>query len=288
MYLTQKNHIRCNKKTYKILRILTRLSKNLYNFTLYTVKQYYFNNGKYLPYEQAYHLVKHNENYQLLPSQVAQQTMKIVDRNMGSFFHVLNERKKGNYNRHKEKAKLQSIYDKQGIKMGKKMAWLLRKRKNVINNFMNQAVNYIVKYCLSKRIGNIIIGELKEIKNGMNMGKINNQNFQYIPYGLFKQKLKSKCEYYGINYIEVDEAYTSQTCSVCGDINRNNRKHRGLYVCKKCGNVMNADVNGALNILKKVAGESVVRRILGSGLVNRPVRIRVVISTTKLLTKPRP
>ena len=45
----------------------------------------------------------------------------------------------------KEKAKLQSVYDKQGIKMGKKMAWLLRKRKNVINNFMNQAVNYIVK-----------------------------------------------------------------------------------------------------------------------------------------------
>ncbi|KUK28654.1 MAG: Transposase, IS605 OrfB family [Thermococcus sp. 40_45] len=98
MYLTQKNHIRCDKKTYKILRILTRLSKNLYNFTLYTVRQYYLNNGKYLPYEEAYHLVKHNENYKLLPSQVAQQTMKVADRNMRSFFHVLNERKKGNYN----------------------------------------------------------------------------------------------------------------------------------------------------------------------------------------------
>jgi len=403
MYLTQKNHIRCDKKTYKILRILTHLSKNLYNFTLYTLKQYYFNNGKYLPYEQAYHLVKHNENYQLLPSQVAQQTMKVVDKNMRSFFHVLNERRKGNYNRpvsmpkylpkdgyfvcifqrdmfkvngdkirlsfgknftkefgvrylefklpptvigkkikevrilprckglwfeieyiyevepekanldcnkylaidlglnnfatcvssgtlfiiegrglksfnrwwNKEKAKLQSIYDKQGIKMGKKMGWLLKKHKNVINNFMNQAVNYIIKYCLANRIGNIVIGELKEIKNGMNMGKINNQNFQYISYGLFKQKLRAKCEYYGINYIEVDEAYTSQTCSICGDISKNNRKHRGLYVCKKCGFVVNADVNGALNILK-VAEESAVRRILSSGCVNQPVRIRVV------------
>jgi len=403
MYLTQKNHIRCDKRTYKILRILTRLSKNLYNFTLYTLRQYYFNNGKYLPYEQAYHLVKHNENYILLPSQVAQQTMKVVDRNMRSFFHVLNERRKGNYNRpvsmpkylpkdeyfccifpkdvhkvvgdnirlslgrnftkkfgirflkfklppavvgkkikevrilprckglwfeieyvyevepektdldynqylaidlgvdnfatcvstsgtpfiiegrglksfnrwwNKEKAKLQSIYDKQGIKMGKKMAQLLKKRKNVVNNFMNQAVNYIVKYCLASRIGNIVIGELKEIKNGMNMGRKNNQNFQYIPYGMFKQKLRSKCEYYGINYIEVDEAYTSQTCSICGDINKNNRKHRGLYVCKKCGSVVNADVNGARNILKKVAPESV--RIGGSGGVNPPVRIRVV------------
>ncbi|MDF2956736.1 MAG: Transposase [Candidatus Alkanophagales archaeon MCA70_species_1] len=401
MFKTQKNHIRCDKKTYKILRILTRLSKNLYNFTLYTVKQYYFDNERYLPYEEAYHLVKHNENYKLLSSQVAQQTMKVVDRNMRSFFHVLNERKKGNYNRpahppkylpkdgyfvcifqkdmfkvngdrirlslgrnfakefgvrylefklpptvvgikevrilprckglwfeieyvyevepekvdldysdylaidlgldnfatcistsgtpfiiegrglksfnrwwNKEKAKLQSVYDKQWIKMGKKMAWLLRKRKNVINNFMNQTVNYVVKYCLVNRIGNIVIGELKEIKRNMNMGKINNQNFQYIPYGLFKQKLKAKCEYYGIKYIEVDEAYSSQTCSICGDVNRNNRKHRGLYVCKKCGNVMNADVNGALNILNKVAPKSV--RIGGSGGVNPPVRIRVV------------
>ena len=99
MYLCQKNHVRCDKKTFRILRILTRLSKNLYNFTLYTMRQYYFNNWKYLSYEQAYHLVKYNENYKLLPSQVAQQTMRVADRNMRSFFHILNERKKGKYNR---------------------------------------------------------------------------------------------------------------------------------------------------------------------------------------------
>jgi len=57
--------------------------------------QYYTDNGEYLPYEQAYHLVKHNNNYQLLPSQVAQQTMKVVDKNMKSFFHILKEKKKG-------------------------------------------------------------------------------------------------------------------------------------------------------------------------------------------------
>ena len=160
--------------------------------------------------------------------------------------------------------------------MGKKMAWLLRKRKNVINNFMNQAVNYIVKYCLANRIGNIVIGELKKIKQNMKLGKKNNQNFQYIPYGLFKQKLRAKCEYYGLNYIEVDEAYTSQTCSICGDVSKNNRKHRGLYVCRECGFVANADVNRTLNILKKYP-ESV--RIGGSGGVNPPVG-------SKLPTKP--
>jgi len=48
--------------------------------------------------------------------------------------------------RMQKKAKLQSVYSKQGIKMGKKMAWLLKKHKNVVNNFMNQAVNYIIVF----------------------------------------------------------------------------------------------------------------------------------------------
>ena len=110
----------------------------------------------------------------------------------------------------KERAKLQSQYDRQGVRFGKKMAWLLRKRENVMNNFMNQAVNYIIKYCLGNKIGSIVIGELEEAKQRASLGKVNNQNFQYIPYGLFKRKLKAKCEHYGINFIEVDEAYTSK------------------------------------------------------------------------------
>jgi len=87
------------KETYKILRILSHLSKDLYNLTLYVTKQHYELNGSFLPYAKAYHLVKESEPYKLLPSQVAQQTMKIVERNYRSFFRLLNERKKGNYHR---------------------------------------------------------------------------------------------------------------------------------------------------------------------------------------------
>ena len=99
MYLTQKNHLRVGKKTYRILRILTHLSKDLYNLALYVTRKHYELNGSFLPYAKAYHLVKNSEPYKLLPSQVAQQTMKIVERNYRSFFRLLNERKKGNYNR---------------------------------------------------------------------------------------------------------------------------------------------------------------------------------------------
>lgn len=94
MYLVQKNHVRAGKRDYKALKILSKLSKNLYNYTLYTVRQCYEFSNNFLPYISVYHLVKDNENYQLLPSQVAQQTLKIVDRTFKSFLRLLKERKK--------------------------------------------------------------------------------------------------------------------------------------------------------------------------------------------------
>lgn len=141
---------------------------------------------------------------------------------------------------------------------------------------MNQAVNYIIKHCLNSQIGTVVIGEIKDIKQEINLGKINNQNFVSIPYQKFKKKLETKCKYYGIEYVEVDESYSSQMCSRCKVIKKSNRRYRGLYVCKECGYVLNADTNGAINILRKVAGESAIRQITSSGCVNHPVRIRVV------------
>lgn len=100
MYLVQKNHVRgLSKKEYTILNLLCRLSKNLYNVTNYTTREYYRINGKFLRYESAYHLVKTNENYGHMPSQVAQQTMKVVDRSYRSFFSTLAQKKKGDYDK---------------------------------------------------------------------------------------------------------------------------------------------------------------------------------------------
>jgi len=174
-----------------------------------------------------------------------------------------------------ERARLQSIYSKQGIKCGKKLSQISLKRQNVIDNFLNQAVSFIIKHCLKNRIGTVAVGKMERIKQGIKLGRVNNQNFVGMPYEKFKRKLKSKCEEYGIEYIEADESYTSQKCSRCKVIRKNNRKHRGLYVCKECGNVLNADINGAINILAKVAGESAAEQIVSSGCVNHPVRIRV-------------
>jgi putative transposase len=98
MYSTQKNQLRALSKTeFLALRDLCRLSKNLYNVGLYTVRQYFFEERKHLRYESAYHLCKDNENYQLLNTDIAQQTLKVVDRTFQSFYGLIKAVKSGMY-----------------------------------------------------------------------------------------------------------------------------------------------------------------------------------------------
>jgi transposase len=54
-------------------------------------------------------------------------------------------------------------------------------------------------------------------------------------------------------FVEIEESYTSQTCAFCGKIDKTSRVKRGLYVCKHCKDpkAINADVNGAVSIVKK-------------------------------------
>jgi IS605 OrfB family transposase len=152
---------------------------------------------------------------------------------------------------------------------------------------MNRTVNYLVKHCIENKIGNLLIGELKGIKQNINHGKKNNQNFVTIPFGKFKGKLESKCNLYGIKYQLVDEAYTSKTDALALDeikkqpYGDSRRIKRGLYKSIK-GQLLNADINGAINILRKVAGDSPVNEIISRGLVNRPRRLKLAFESPKL------
>lgn len=98
MYLTQKNQIRgLSKQEYTALRTLCRLTKNLYNVGLYSVRQFFFAERQYLRYESNYHVCKENENYRLLNTDIAQQTLKVVDRSFKSFFALLEKAQQGVY-----------------------------------------------------------------------------------------------------------------------------------------------------------------------------------------------
>jgi IS605 OrfB family transposase len=186
------------------------------------------------------------------------------------------------YNRwyNKVQAKLQSVYDKQGTKFGRKKRKLLFKRRHKMRNFMAQQVNYIIKFCLRNKVGNVVVGDWEDMKRGLPMRKKQGQQFQQLPYKLFKDKLKTKCKQYGIDYELHEESYTSQDCAGCGIRRKQNRIHRGLYCCASCSLVINADVNGALNIIKKVAPKEVkiskFSQQGSSGGMIPPVRIRAL------------
>ncbi|WP_373479555.1 RNA-guided endonuclease InsQ/TnpB family protein [Geminocystis sp.] len=98
MYKTQKNQIRgLSKSEFVALQGLCRLTKNLYNVGLYQIRQFFFLENGFLRYESNYHQCKTNENYKLLNTNIAQQTLKVVDRSFRSFFNLIKKVKSGNY-----------------------------------------------------------------------------------------------------------------------------------------------------------------------------------------------
>ncbi len=102
VYLTQSNQIKGLTKTeYEALREMCRCAKNLYNNVgWYSIRQYFFLEGRYLRYESNCHAVKDNANYALMQAGVGQQILKVVDRAFRSFFNLLKQAKQGEYRFH--------------------------------------------------------------------------------------------------------------------------------------------------------------------------------------------
>jgi len=153
----------------------------------------------------------------------------------------------------KEKAKLTSTLTKQYPKRhsSKAIRILQNKQNRQIKQALHTYSKAIITDCKNKGIKTLIVGDITDIRKDKNFGHKNNQKLHSWSFSKFIQQLEYKAIQVGIRFARVNEAYTSQRCSTCGIIRKSNRKHRGLYVCKKCGNVINADVNGAKNILKK-------------------------------------
>ncbi len=397
MLLTQTNRLKLNNAESEALKQLCHLSKNMFNVGLYNVRQYFFQERKYLRYEGNYHLSKENENYKLLATDIAQQTLKVVDRSFRSFFNLLKAQPTASYKakvrlpgylpkddyflliipmrprdwdkiskRHwlfnipmsrefrsqygsvsiqiperlrsktvkeirilpkfggkcfevsyvyesgiepqvektgeilgidlgldnltacvssigesfiidgkrlksinqffnKQNARLQSFKDLQkfGKKLTSRQSAILDNRNHKVNDYLNKAARYIVDWCRDNGISKIVVGYNPTLKQGVNMGSRNNQNFTHIPIFTLKRKLQSLCERYGIEWVEQEESYTSKASSLDGDAlatwNADNpvkyefsgkRIKRGLYRTAE-GGLINADCNGALNIIRK-------------------------------------
>ncbi|MCU0540942.1 MAG: transposase [Oscillatoriaceae cyanobacterium Prado104] len=412
MYSTQKNQLRdLSKAEFLALRELCRLSKNLYNVGLYTVRQYFFEERKHLRYEGVYHLCKENENYQLLNTDIAQQTLKVVDRTFNSFYALIEAVKSGVFQQkvrlphylpkdgyfvliiprikvkdgkfkvpmshafkrqfgevtinfparlnpeaikevrihpkydarffeveyisqsevepqetlqksaiaidlgldnlatcvdtngasfivdgrklksinqwfNKENARLQSIKERQKIpKLTERQCRLYINRSNRVRDYLNKAARLIINHCIERKIASLIVGFNPGIKQEINIGSRNNQNFVQIPFHNLRNKLKSLCERYGLIYKEQEESYTSKSSYLDGDelpvYNADkpatyqfsgSRIKRGLYRSKE-GHLINADAQGAANIGRKSKQNGFTG--LSRGCLAQPLRIKI-------------
>ena len=413
MYATQKNQLRrLSKREFNALLALTRLSKNLFNVALYECRQYFFAERKRLSYESNYHICKSNENYQALNTDIAQQTMKVVDRSMRSFLGLLKTISIGRYDQrprlpnylpkegyfpliiprirlkdgyftvpmsrefkkeygevkiqlpqrlkdqkikevrihpkysarwfeieyiyvdqkvetsvdpskaialdlgvdnlcacidsighqflidgkrlksinqwyNKRNAQLQSKKDKQGIKsFTHRQARLYQWRNNCVRDYLNKAARLVINHCIEHQIGKLIVGYNPGIKQEVNIGKSNNQNFVQIPFWQLRRKLEALCQKYGIEYLEQEESYTSKASFYDKDpvpvYNADNpTKHkfsgkrikRGLYRTKD-RHLVSADINGSANILTKSMHGLLIERV-SSGFLANPLRIAI-------------
>lgn len=164
----------------------------------------------------------------------------------------------------KELSRLSSIKDMQGIRCYTKRQYsLTTKRNNRVNNYICCAAKKIVNYCVNNKIGNIVVGYNDGFQSSCNLGRVNNQNFVMIPLGRLKSQIEYLCNQCGINFVQQEESYTSKASFFDNDTmpkwNPQNpeeakfsgkRVYRGLYITSTKTKI-NADVNAALNILRK-------------------------------------
>ena len=197
----------------------------------------------------------------------------------------------------KRKAELQKHLGTTGTT--KRMERITNKRNRRIDHYMHTASKRIIDVLVKEGIGVLCIGKNDAWKQEANLGKRTNQNFVQIPHARFIAMLTYKAELVGIRVEITEESYTSKASLLDLDPlpvrNNGDEKHtfsgkrvkRGLY-CASDGRSINADINGAGNIIRKVAPDAFSearavedgKGVLAS-LVVHPVRIVIPVRSQK-------
>lgn len=172
----------------------------------------------------------------------------------------------------KELAKYKSVLKKTNNKdWSNQLDRLSIKRFNKIKTYMHKASKSVIDYCIGLNIDTIIIGNNQKWKQEANMIKSVNQAFVQLPYEMFIQQVQYKAENVGIKVVITEESYTSGTSFIDGETpvkqyyNKSRRIVRGLF--KSNNNILiNSDVNGSYQIIKKVVPNAFANGIEDVGL----------------------
>jgi len=139
----------------------------------------------------------------------------------------------------------------------KKIDKLSHKRKMKVDNYLHWASRQVISICLANGVSKIVIGKNDSWKQGINLGKRTNQNFVMIPFAKFIQMIQYKAGEVGIDVKLTEESYTSKIDHLAHEgLHKQEhylgkRTKRGLFK-SSTGRVLNADINGAIGILRKV------------------------------------
>ena len=160
----------------------------------------------------------------------------------------------------------------------KQIKKLYEYRKNYMNTYMHKVSKIVIEYAKVNKCGVIVIGDLKDIKQGMNY----NKNFVQIPLYKLVQKIEYKAKLEGIKVEKISEKYTSGVSAldreeiIKENYNKKRRISRGIFVTNR-GIQINADINGSLNILRKYIKKSSPNQeiAMDNGREQRPLKKRV-------------
>ena len=168
----------------------------------------------------------------------------------------------------------------------KKLALMTEKRNRRMRDYINKISRHLANYCINSGIGTVVMGWNEGIKQKSNLGKKNNQNFVQLPTGKLKERLKIVLTEVGVNFVEVNEAYTSKASFLDDDlIPEYGKKPQGwkpsgrrtatkLYRTAK-GWICNADVQAAANILKVASIPGIELDEITRGSVTCPIRLNL-------------
>jgi putative transposase len=161
------------------------------------------------------------------------------------------------------------------------------KRNCYVRDYINKAARWVINFCLENNIDTIVYGRNKRQKDGVNLGGKTNQEFVQIPHYKLFERVQQLSLVFGIRVIETEESYTSKASFFDGDtlpafgekpegwMASGKRVLRGLYRTAQ-GWLINADGNGAANIMKKVSTKFEINlNGVSRGAVTAPFRVKL-------------
>ena len=220
-------------------------------------------------------------NQKIVGIDIGVNNLATVSNNIGLKAFVINGKPLKSINQYynKKKSKLQSdLKIKHNKNWSNKLERLNNKRNNKITNYLHKASKYIINWCVLYDIDTLIVGHNKKWKQDSTLSKKVNQNFIQIPFNIFINQLKYKCENNGIKFILTEESYTSGTSFLDNEspvkkyYDKSRRKFRGLFKSNN-NKIINADLNGSYQIIKKVVPNAFSNGI--EGVCLHPIKVNL-------------